>query len=213
MKTRILILVVGVALVPTTAFAFWFELMVALAGGQVIDVAKVAQLGQQYVVDANKLNQLNATNATAHDQLVALQAMRTVYGDGNGVEAYVPSGTINFSPEMQKSIASYADSFPKTAEGETMRAYLQRQNDRELQLQLYAQRVKSTAESQNRSNLTLTELAAIDNELNSQAADARLEAIAASADANGTKALLRQRQLEIRDYQQSRDRLEGALRN
>ena len=213
MKTRTLLFLLAAVIAPTTALGFWFELLVSLAGGHVIDLAKVSQLGQQYVVDANKLNQLNATNATARDQLVALQAMRTVYGEGNGVEAYVPSGTINFSPDYQQSVAAYANSYPATPQGEMMRTFLRRQNERELQLQLYAQRVKATAETQGRSDLTLTELAAIDNELNSQAMDVRLDAIAASADANGTKSLLRQRQLEIREFQQSRDRLEGALRN
>lgn len=213
MKNRrtIIFLVLLVCGAPTCAYAFWFELMLAMSGGHVFDAAKVAQMGQQYIVDSNKLNQLNATETTSRDQLVALQAMRTVYGDGNGVEAYIPSGAVNFSPEFQSSVDAYAKQLPTTPQGESMRTFLRRQNDREVQLQLYAERVKTTAAAQNRAGLSLTELAAIDNDLSSQAMDTRLEAITAAADANGVKALMRQRQLEIREYQLNRNRVDNSL--
>lgn len=212
MKLRTCLLALGMILLPSSALAQWFELMMALSGGNVFDAAKVSQLGKQYIVDSNKLNQLNATDQSARDQLVALQAMRATYGDGSGVEAYVPTGTVQFSPEMQRAVADYAKRYPNTPQGETMRAYLARQNERETQLQLYAQRVRAAAQVQQREGLTLTEMAAIENELQSQAMDVRLEAIAAAADANATKTLIRQRQLEIREYQQARALLENAIK-
>jgi hypothetical protein len=177
----------------------WDYYVIIEAGGQVHDLSRTENEARQYVQTLNKLNLINSAIGSAREKFVAWQAMEKTIGDGSGVPAYLPN-QIATSPEIQRDIAQYAESLPRTPEGAYLQDYLQRQQRRDQMVQAYSARLRAQALAAGQSTLTLRQCAALANSLADLGYDNRLLQINEAAEADSVKGIEWEDELKMREY-------------
>jgi len=209
LKTVAVQAILGVVLSGSARGNLWDYYIIIQAGGQVQDVSCIENEAQQYVENLNKLNLVSSANSSAEQKFVAWQAMEKTVGDGSGVPACVPN-QLAASPEIRQEIDRYAASLPSTPEGACLQGYLQRQQQRDQMIQAYSARLRTQALATGQPSLTLGQCAAVGNSLANLGYDNRLLQINEAAETDSIRSMMREDQLEMREYRLSCQESDGA---